>query len=81
MPASASTAPPNVVIIHIFTQQGRSTEDKQRLYQTLARQLAPVGVDGNDLFISYFENGPQDWSFTDGRAQYVAGDLSVPKSR
>ncbi|MFJ3214045.1 tautomerase family protein [Streptomyces flaveolus] len=72
---------PNVVIIHIFTQQGRRTEDKQRLYQTLARQLAPVGVDGKDLFISYFENGPQDWSFADGRAQYVEGDLSVPKNR
>jgi hypothetical protein len=51
---------PNVVIIHIFTQQGRRTED---------------------LFISYFENGPQDWSFADGRAQYVEGDLSVPKNR
>ncbi|MFI7560785.1 tautomerase family protein [[Kitasatospora] papulosa] len=72
---------PNVVVIHIFTQQGRSTQDKQRLYQTLARQLAPVGVDGNDLFISYFENGPQDWSFADGRAQYVEGDLSVPENR
>ncbi|WP_433527075.1 tautomerase family protein [Nocardia pseudovaccinii] len=63
------------VIIHIFTQRGRSTEEKQRLYKTLAGQL---GVDGKDLFISYFENGPDDWSFGDGRAQYVEGDLPIP---
>ncbi|MFJ9741998.1 tautomerase family protein [Streptomyces sp. NPDC101166] len=66
------------VIVHIFTQRGRSTEDKQHLYKTLAAQLADAGVDGKDLFISYFENGPEDWSFADGRAQYVEGDLPVP---
>ncbi|MFE9319680.1 tautomerase family protein [Nocardia sp. NPDC052278] len=66
------------VIIRIFTQRGRSTEEKQRLYKTLAGQLGQIGVDGKDLFISYFENGPDDWSFGDGRAQYVEGDLPVP---
>jgi hypothetical protein len=40
--------------------------------------LRASGVDGKDLFISYFENGPEDWSFADGRAQYVEGDLTVP---
>ncbi|MER7694423.1 tautomerase family protein [Streptomyces sp. NPDC097610] len=70
--------PGGTVIVHIFTQLGRSTEDKQHLYKTLAAQLAEAGVDGKDLFISYFENGPQDWSFADGRAQYVEGDLPVP---
>ncbi|MEU9454494.1 tautomerase family protein [Streptomyces sp. NPDC048277] len=69
---------PGTVIVHIFTQRGRGTKDKQHLYKTLAVQLAAVGVDGKDLFISYFENGPEDWSFADGRAQYVEGDLPVP---
>ncbi|MEU0806002.1 tautomerase family protein [Streptomyces sp. NPDC005970] len=69
---------PGAVIVHIFTQRGRDTEDKQRLYQTLADRLDRVGVVGKDLFISYFENGPEDWSFADGRAQYVEGDLPVP---
>jgi hypothetical protein len=67
-----------VVIIHVFTQRGRDTEVKQRLYRTLADRLGRVGVKGEDLFMSYFENGPEDWSFADGRAQYVEGDLSVP---
>ncbi|MGO4418212.1 tautomerase family protein [Streptomyces sp. MCAF7] len=69
---------PGTVIVHVFTQRGRSTEDKQRLYRTLADRLGRVGVDGKDLFVSYFENGPEDWSFADGRAQYVEGDLPVP---
>ncbi|MFD6280246.1 tautomerase family protein [Streptomyces sp. NPDC060209] len=69
---------PGTVIVHIFTQRGRSAQDKQLVYRTLAEQLAETGVDGKDLFVSYFENGPEDWSFADGRAQYVEGDLPVP---
>ncbi|MFC6987252.1 tautomerase family protein [Streptomyces cirratus] len=71
-------APPGTVIVHVFTRRGPSTEDKQRVYHTLAKQLAEAGVDGKDLFVSYFENGPEDWSFADGRALYVEGDLPVP---
>ncbi|MET8976430.1 tautomerase family protein [Streptomyces sp. NPDC004539] len=70
--------PGGTVIVHIFTQRGRSVADKQHLYKTLAARLAEAGVAGEDLFISYFENGPEDWSFADGRAQYVEGDLPVP---
>ncbi|WP_371493516.1 tautomerase family protein [Kitasatospora sp. NBC_00374] len=66
------------VIVHIFTQRGRSTEDKRLVYRTLAKQLAEAGVNGEDLFVGYFENGPEDWSFADGRAQYVEGDLPAP---
>ncbi|HTJ69755.1 MAG TPA: tautomerase family protein [Actinospica sp.] len=66
------------VIVHIFTQRGRSTQVKQRLYQSLAERLGAAGVAGTDLFVSYYENGPEDWSFADGRAQYVEGDLAVP---
>ncbi|WP_030343612.1 tautomerase family protein [Streptomyces sp. NRRL S-1022] len=66
------------VIVQIFTQRGRSSESKQLVYRTLAERLAEAGVDGKDLFVSYCENGPEDWSFADGRAQYVEGDLPVP---
>ncbi|MFF9496572.1 tautomerase family protein [Streptomyces flaveolus] len=72
------TRTPGTVIVHIFTQRGRSTKDKQLVYRTLAKHLTEAGVDGKDLFVSYFENGPEDWSFADGRAQYVEGDLPVP---
>ena len=66
------------VIIQIFTQRGRATVAKQQLYAEIARRLETVGVAGEDVFIGYVENGPQDWSFGFGRAQYVTGELAVP---
>jgi len=67
------------VIIQIFTQRGRTDEIKQELYAEIALRLESVGVDGEDVFIGYVENGPQDWSFGFGRAQYMTGELAVPR--
>ncbi|CAH0192716.1 hypothetical protein SRABI76_01813 [Microbacterium oxydans] len=66
------------VIIQIFTQRGRSDAIKQRLYAAIASRLESAGVAGADVFIGYVENGPQDWSFGFGRAQYLTGELAVP---
>ncbi|NHI16285.1 tautomerase family protein [Microbacterium excoecariae] len=68
------------VIIQIFTQRGRTDEQKQRLYAAIAEALAPAGVEPQDVFIGYVENGPQDWSFGFGRAQYLTGELAVPRA-
>lgn len=68
-----------VVMIQIFTQGGRSTEAKQRLFAAVAEKLSAVGVAGEDVFIGYVENTAGDWSFGFGRAQYVTGELTVPK--
>ncbi len=69
----------DVVMIHIFTQGGRSQEAKQSLFAAIAAQLADVGVAGEDVFLGYVENGASDWSFGFGRAQYVTGELAVPR--
>jgi len=69
-----------VVMVQVFTQRGRSDETKQRLYAAITAALAEVGVAGEDVFIGYVENGPQDWSFGYGRAQYMTGELGVPAS-
>lgn len=69
------------VIIQIFTQRGRTDDTKQALYAAIARHLEPVGVDGADVFIGYVENGPEDWSFGFGRAQYLTGELAVPAAK
>lgn len=69
------------VIIQIFTQRGRSDQVKQQLYAEIAARLAGVGVAGEDVFIGYVENGPQDWSFGFGRAQYLTGELAVPSAK
>ena len=67
-----------VVMIQIFTQRGRTPEAKQSLYARIAEALGERGVDGNDVFIGYVENGPEDWTFGFGRAQYLTGELAVP---
>lgn len=67
-----------VVMIQIFTQQGRTPETKQQLYAAVCTGLAALGVRPEDVFIGYVENGPEDWSFGFGRAQYVTGELAVP---
>lgn len=67
-----------VVVIQIFTQEGRSTDEKQELFAALASALAEVGVAGSDLVIGVVENTAADWSFGFGRAQYVTGELQKP---
>jgi phenylpyruvate tautomerase PptA (4-oxalocrotonate tautomerase family) len=68
-----------VVMIQIFTQGGRSQDAKQRLFAAVAEKLAAVGIAGEDVFIGYVENTAGDWSFGFGRAQYVTGELSIPR--
>jgi len=69
-----------VVMIQVFTQRGRTDEAKTTLYAAIHDALAAIGVASEDVFIGYVENGPQDWSFGFGRAQYVTGELGVPAS-
>lgn len=71
---------PDVVMVQIFTQAGRSQEAKESLYSAIAAELAAVGVPGEDVFIGYVENAAGDWSFGFGRAQYVTGELEVPRN-
>lgn len=70
-----------IVMIQIFTQRGRSDNQKQRLYACIASNLSLIGVAEQDIFIGYQENGPSDWSFGFGRAQYLTGELKVPTSQ
>ncbi len=64
-----------VVLIQITTQRGRSLEMKQSIYREITEQLGKVGVSPEDVFISYVENGPEDWSFGFGKAQFILGEL------
>ncbi|MGK3649838.1 tautomerase family protein [Pseudarthrobacter enclensis] len=68
-----------VVMIQIFTQGGRSQDAKQSLFAAVASKLSAEGVAGEDVFIGYVENTAGDWSFGYGRAQYVTGELAVPR--
>ena len=68
-----------IVMIQIFTQGGRSQEAKQSLFAAVAAKLGELGIAGENVFIGYVENTAGDWSFGFGRAQYVTGELAVPK--
>lgn len=64
-----------LVFIQVF-QQGRDLSKKEALYAGLAERLGKdCGVPGTDLIISLSANTKEDWSFGNGRAQFVQGDL------
>jgi hypothetical protein len=66
-------------MIQIFAQGGRSQKAKQSLFAAVAARSGDLGVAGENVFIGYVENTAADWSFGFGRAQYVTGELMVPK--
>jgi phenylpyruvate tautomerase PptA (4-oxalocrotonate tautomerase family) len=64
-----------VVLVQVV-QQGRTAEQKKKLYATLAQRLEKtIGLSGEDLIVSVTENTRADWSFGFGRAQFLEGDL------
>jgi phenylpyruvate tautomerase PptA (4-oxalocrotonate tautomerase family) len=61
-----------LVFIQVYLRQGRSVEMKQDFYRRVAENLShDPGLDAGDIFITLSENQLADWSFGQGRAQYV----------
>jgi phenylpyruvate tautomerase PptA (4-oxalocrotonate tautomerase family) len=60
------------VTVQIALRRGRSVEAKQALYRSITNNLARApGVRPEDVLITLLENGPEDWSFGSGVAQYI----------
>ena len=60
------------VFIQVFLRHGRGTAMKQNFYRRVAEKLTVnPGLPANDVLIVLTENGLDDWSFGQGRAQYV----------
>ena len=64
----------NVVFIGI-TSRPRTDEQKTKLYATLVEELKAVGIEQNDVVVSIVTNTDADWSFGNGRAQFLTGEL------
>ena len=63
---------PDVVVIQITLNAGRTVEQKRTLYATIARNLAAnPGVRPEDVFVSLVEVARENWSFGNGIAQYA----------
>jgi len=64
-----------LVIMHIVSRR-RTRQQKQNLYALLAEKLQKeCGLDPTDLIVSITENDDEDWSFGQGRAQFLTGEL------
>ena len=62
----------DIVFIQVFLRRGRSIAMKQEFYrQVVANLTADPGLPANDIFITLSENDLADWSFGQGRAQYI----------
>ena len=65
----------NVVVVTI-TSRPRSEEAKQRFYQELCRELKQsCQIEPSDVVVSIVTNTDTDWSFGNGNAQFLTGEL------
>ena len=65
----------SLVVLTVVTSP-RSTESKQAFYEELTRELEEsCGIAPSDVIVSIVGNTTADWSFGNGVAQYVTGEL------
>jgi 4-oxalocrotonate tautomerase len=63
----------DIVLIQITVSNTRPREKKQALYRAIVTELAKdPGVKPEDVIINLVEVLPENWSFGNGIAQYVA---------
>jgi phenylpyruvate tautomerase PptA (4-oxalocrotonate tautomerase family) len=68
----------NIVFVQVLLSKGRTTEQKQAFYATLAKLLADEAtMRREDVAVCLVENTREDWSFGHGVAQYV----TLPKDQ
>jgi len=65
-----------VVVIGITSRQ-RTEQQKTNLYSKLVEELNACGIEPNDIVVSIVTNSDADWSFGNGRAQFLTGELSI----
>jgi hypothetical protein len=63
-----------VIFITITTRQ-RTEQRKKNLYIELVEELKSCGIEPNDIVVSIVTNADADWSFGNGRAQFLTGEL------
>jgi phenylpyruvate tautomerase PptA (4-oxalocrotonate tautomerase family) len=70
-----------IILIQIFLRLGRTIHQKRNLYAKVNSRVAAVsGFPPSEIMIVLSENDLEDWSFADGKAQYI-DDASLFASR
>ena len=63
------------VVIQVTTRP-RKREEKERFYRLLCEALQKqCGIAPSDVMVSMVTNSDEDWSFGNGRAQFLTGEL------
>ena len=63
------------VMVEVISRP-RTVEQKRTFYADLSRELhQECGVSPSDLMVSFVENTDADWSFGNGRAQFLTKEL------
>ena len=63
---------PEIIIIQITLNGGRSVELKKKLYKKIAEELhSKLHIRKEDVFIGLVEVDKENWSFGNGEAQYA----------
>ena len=66
----------NCVVFHVTTRP-RDREAKEKFYNLLCRELeATCGIAPSDVVVTIVTNTDEDWSFGNGRAQFLTGELA-----
>jgi malonate semialdehyde decarboxylase len=66
----------NDVVLLTVVSRPRPQEEKVHFYRLLAERLHErCGISRDDLVVSLIENTDADWSFGEGRAQFLTGEL------
>ena len=64
------------VVVVQMTSRPRSQEQKEAFYRLLVENLQRrCGIAPTDVMVSIRENTDADWSFGEGRAQFLTGEL------
>jgi phenylpyruvate tautomerase PptA (4-oxalocrotonate tautomerase family) len=65
----------NVVVVTVFSRP-RTQEAKQAFYNDLCRELkTSCNINPSDVVVCVVPNTDSDWSFGNGRAQFLTGEL------
>src|SRR5215469_14666759 len=65
----------NCVVIQVTTRP-HEREAKENFYKMLVRELETTcGLAPSDVVVSMVTNSDEDWSFGNGRAQFLTGEL------
>jgi phenylpyruvate tautomerase PptA (4-oxalocrotonate tautomerase family) len=63
------------VILITITSRQRTEQQKTNLYIKLVDELKTCDIEQNDIVVSIVTNADADWSFGNGRAQFLTGEL------